>query len=130
MHLVSRNPDNRGYCRLSWPSLACMCTWPKTQLVHLIPLCQVSSPRIRYTTIWQFQVFTFPFFCPGWVNYYSEGTVFIMGLRSSDIFKVFQCGDRLYTSESGVYRRQILTYKDDPRTEKVKSTGVWCADQA
>ena len=32
----------------------------------------------------------------------------------------FQCGDRLYTSESAVYRRQILTYKDDPRTERVK----------
>ena len=24
----------------------------------------------------------------------------------------FQCEDRLYTSESDVYRRQILTYKD------------------
>ena len=31
----------------------------------------------------------------------------------------FQCGDRLYTSESDVYRRQILTYKDGPRTEGV-----------
>ena len=29
-------------------------------------------------------------------------------------------GDRLYTSESDVYRRQILTYKDGPRTERVK----------
>ena len=29
------------------------------------------------------------------------------------------CGDRLYTSESDVYRRQILTYKDNPRTESV-----------
>ena len=33
----------------------------------------------------------------------------------------FQCGDRLYKSESDVYRRQILTYKDGPRTEKVKA---------
>ena len=32
----------------------------------------------------------------------------------------FQCGDRLYTSESDVYRRQILTYKDDPRAGRVK----------
>ena len=27
---------------------------------------------------------------------------------------------RLYTSEYDVYRRQILTYKDGPRTERVK----------
>ena len=32
----------------------------------------------------------------------------------------FQRGDRLYTSESNVYRRQILTYKGGPRTEKFK----------
>ena len=31
----------------------------------------------------------------------------------------FQCGDRLYSSESDVYRRQILTYKEGPRTERV-----------
>ena len=29
-------------------------------------------------------------------------------------------GDRLYTSESDVYRRQILTYKDGLSTERVK----------
>ena len=34
-------------------------------------------------------------------------------------FYFFQCGDRLHTSESDVYRRQILTYKDGPRTERV-----------
>ena len=28
--------------------------------------------------------------------------------------------DRLYMSESDVYRRQILTYKDGPRAERVK----------
>ena len=27
--------------------------------------------------------------------------------------------DRLYTSKSDVYRRQILTYKDVPRAERV-----------
>ena len=27
--------------------------------------------------------------------------------------------DRLYTSESDVYRRQILTYKDGPRADRV-----------
>ena len=43
-----------------------------------------------------------------------------MGLRPLEIFYYFQCRDRLYTSESDVYRRQILTYKDGPRTERVK----------
>ena len=33
---------------------------------------------------------------------------------------LFQCGDRLYTSESDVYSRQILKYKDGPRTERAK----------
>ena len=32
----------------------------------------------------------------------------------------FLRGDRLYTPESVVCRRQILTYKDDPRTESIK----------
>ena len=32
----------------------------------------------------------------------------------------FQCGDRLYTSESDVCRRQILMYKDGPRTERIQ----------
>ena len=32
----------------------------------------------------------------------------------------FSYGDRLYTSKSDVYRRQILTYKDCPRTERVR----------
>ena len=47
-----------------------------------------------------------------------------MGLRPLERFKFFQCGDRLYTSESDVCRRQILTYKDGPRTERVKSEKV------
>ena len=44
-----------------------------------------------------------------------------MGLRPLYIFYFFQWGDSLYTSESDVYRCQILTYKDDPRTERVKN---------
>ena len=36
-----------------------------------------------------------------------------MGLRS--LLYIAQWGDRLYTSESDVYRRQIVTYKDGPR---------------
>ena len=35
-------------------------------------------------------------------------------------FNSFQNGDRLYTSESDVYRRQIQMYKDGPRTEGIK----------
>ena len=33
---------------------------------------------------------------------------------------LFQCGDRLYTTESDVYSRQILTFKVDLRTKRVK----------
>ena len=35
-------------------------------------------------------------------------------------FYFFQRWDRLYTPESAVYRRYILTYKDGPRAERVK----------
>ena len=35
------------------------------------------------------------------------------------IFLLLQRGDRFYTSESDVYRRQILTYKVDPRAVRV-----------
>ena len=43
--------------------------------------------------------------------------------HNSDITLViqpFQRGNRLYTSESDVCRRQILTYKDDPRAERIE----------
>ena len=33
--------------------------------------------------------------------------------------RAVKCGDRLYTSESDVYIRQILTYKDNPRAVRV-----------
>ena len=39
-----------------------------------------------------------------------------MGLPPLEIFSFFQRGDGLHTSESDVYRRQILTYIDGPRT--------------
>ena len=42
-----------------------------------------------------------------------------MGLRPLEICLLLQRGDRLYTSESDVYRRQNLTYKDGPRAERV-----------
>ena len=43
-----------------------------------------------------------------------------MVLWSLEIFYFFQRGDRLYTSESDVYRRQILTYKDGSRAERLR----------
>ena len=39
--------------------------------------------------------------------------------RQPDVYP-FQRGDRLYTSKSDVCRRQILTYKDGPRAERIK----------
>ena len=44
---------------------------------------------------------------------------YVMGRRPLEIFVFFPHRDRIYTSESDVYRRQILTYKDGPRTERV-----------
>ena len=43
-----------------------------------------------------------------------------MGLRSLEIFLLFQHGNRLYTSESALHVRikQILTYKVGPRSER------------
>ena len=43
-----------------------------------------------------------------------------MGLRILEIFVFLKCGDRLYTSESDVHRRQIMTFKVDPHTVRVK----------
>ena len=43
-----------------------------------------------------------------------------MGLRPLEIVHFLQCGDRFYTPESDVYRRQILAYKDSPRVERVR----------
>ena len=37
-------------------------------------------------------------------------------------YHFFQRGDSLYTSESDVCRRQILTYKDGPGAERVEYT--------
>ena len=36
------------------------------------------------------------------------------------VVKLFQRGDRLYTSESDVFIRQILTYHGGPRAVRVK----------
>ena len=49
---------------------------------------------------------------------------YVMGLRPLEIFLLLQCGDRLQSSESDVYRRQILTTKVDPRTVRVKPLSV------
>ena len=39
---------------------------------------------------------------------------------SGTVSEPFHREHRLYTSASDVCRRQMLTYKDDPRTEKIK----------
>ena len=44
---------------------------------------------------------------------------YVMGLQPLYIFVLLQSGDRLYTLESDVYRRQIRTSKVDARTVKV-----------
>ena len=44
-----------------------------------------------------------------------------MGLRPLEIRLLSQCGDRLESSESDVYRRQILTTKVDPRAVRAKT---------
>ena len=41
-----------------------------------------------------------------------------MGLLPLEIFEFCERGNRLYTSESAVYRRQILTYKQGTRAER------------
>ena len=52
--------------------------------------------------------------------------LYVMGLYGRQkICSFFQCGDRLYTSESDVYRRQILTYEDGPRAERVKRWDIY-----
>ena len=43
--------------------------------------------------------------------------------RKSLLIELFQREDRFYTSESDVCKRQILTYRDDPRTERISAGG-------
>ena len=50
---------------------------------------------------------------------FSTGTVFIFSHHQP-----FQRGDCLYTSESDVFIRQILTYKDSPRAERVDGAKI------
>ena len=42
-----------------------------------------------------------------------------MGLLPLEIVLLLLCGDRLWQSESNVYRRQIMTSKVDPRAVRV-----------
>ena len=44
----------------------------------------------------------------------------VMGIRPLEIFRLFQCGYRLYRRQS----RQIQMYKDDPRSERVQACHV------
>ena len=45
-----------------------------------------------------------------------------MGVRPLEIFLLLQCGDKLQSSESDVYRRQILTTKVYPRAVRVNGS--------
>ena len=45
-------------------------------------------------------------------------------LRPLEICLLLQCGERLKTSESDVYRRQILTTKVAPRAVRVKTSSI------
>ena len=44
-----------------------------------------------------------------------------MGLRPVEIFEFLQCGDRLWSSESDVYIRQILTTEVESRAARVNA---------
>ena len=48
-----------------------------------------------------------------------------MGLGRLEIVYHLQRGELLYTSESDVYRRQNLTYKDGPRAERVNKKNLY-----
>ena len=47
------------------------------------------------------------------------------GSTITKLYNFFQCGDCLYTSESDVDTRQILTYKDGHRAERVSLLKVF-----
>ena len=49
-----------------------------------------------------------------------------MSSETAGIYKPLQREDRLYTSESAVCRRQILTYKDGPHAERVTILSETC----
>ena len=45
-------------------------------------------------------------------------------LSKPQLLHILQRGDRLESTESDVYRRQILTTKVDPRTVRVKNIAI------
>ena len=60
-------------------------------------------------------------FCDGLFIFYSMTLLKnVMVHTNTTKEQPFQRGDRLYAAESDVCRRQILTYKDGPRTEIIK----------
>ena len=48
-----------------------------------------------------------------------------MSLRPLEIFLLLQCGDRLESSESDVYKRQIMSTKVDPRAVDLTLCPQW-----
>ena len=51
---------------------------------------------------------------------YETLTLYWLNAGPTSATPAFQCGDRVQTSESDVCRRQILTSKVDPSTERIK----------
>ena len=60
-------------------------------------------------------IFQFEIIINDLVRYLCYGSTAILGIL------FFSVRDRLFTSESDVCRRQILTYKDSPRDERVNA---------
>ena len=76
--------------------------------VHMIPWCWANAEPTFFFYLQSSEVSaSFEYLCYG-----STAIINIL---------LLQHGDRLYTSDSGVFRRQILTSKVDPRAVGVKS---------
>ena len=54
------------------------------------------------------------------VSYFRSFEYLCHGSTTIITIQIISVRDRLYTSESDVHRRQILTYKDGPRAERLK----------
>ena len=109
--------DHWQFDRWRWLAHATLKLYPLTVL-EVLKICLLKSKYQSFFLVWKHHKclsYLFP----------THLTTYVMGLRPLVIFHFFQCGDRLYTSECDVYRRYILTYKDGPRTERVKHTYLW-----
>ena len=62
--------------------------------------------------------------CLSWLFPLHLNTCYIMSLYGHYKYSLFQCGDRLETSESDVHRRHILTSKVGPRLKGLRADWV------